>query len=193
LVSCKQLAAEGAIRTFVIDWPVLLFLGLLFGAFAPDSDWLRSRAFAAGLASALVFTAVAFISYAVAPDWMWMYFLEPSDASWALPGIAIGYVAVFLVGFAAAVGLASLGRRAVIAAAVTMLIGELGVVALTWSRYHLIGTKEEWLAGRAHELFTASPSGPVTTIGILGPVFLVIFGVSLFVTWRSGRAAVAGR
>lgn len=187
------MATEEAVETFVIDWPVLLFLGILFGAFAPAGDWLRSRAFAAGLATTLVFTAVAFISYAVAPDWMWMYFLTPSDASWALPGIAIGYVGMFLLGFAAAIGIRPVGRGMLVGAAVGALSAEVVVVALTWSRYHLIGTKEEWVAGRAHELFTASPSGPVTTIGILGPVFLVVLGASLFVAWRSGRAAVAGR
>jgi hypothetical protein len=172
---------------------VLLFLGILFGSFAPAGDWRRSRPFVAGLATALAFTAIAFISYAVAPDWMWMYFLAPSDVAWALPGIAVGYVAVFVLGFAAAVGLKPLGARVLATAAITMLIGEIGVVALTWSRYHLIGTRQEWVTGNAHELFTASPSGPVTTIGLLGPVFLAVFAVSLFVTWRSGRAAAARR
>jgi hypothetical protein len=182
-----------AVQTFIIDWPVLLFLGLLFGGFAPQTRWWRSRPFGAGLATALVFTAIAFISYALAPDWMWMYFLSPSDAAWALPGIALGYVAVFLLGFAAAAGLKPLGARAVTAAAVSMVAAEFGVVALTWSRYHLIGTKAEWASGNAHELFTASPSGPVTTIGLLGPVFLVVFAAALFMTWRSRRAPAAGR
>lgn len=172
---------------------MLLFLGILFGSFAPAEAWWRSRAFTVGLVTAVVFTAVAFISYASAPDWMWMYFLTPSAVAWALPGIAIGYVAVFLLGFAAAVGLRPLGRRVVAAAAITMLIGEVGVVALTWSRYHLIGTRAEWLSGNAHELFTANPSGPVTTIGLLGPVFLATFAASLFIAWRSSRAAAVSR
>jgi hypothetical protein len=184
---------KGAVQTFIIDWPILLFLGILFGSFAPAESWWRSRPFLAGLATALVFTTIAFISYAVAPEWMWMYFLTPSDVAWALPGIAIGYVAVFALGFAAAVGLKPLGARVLASAAVTMLIGEIGVVALTWSRYHLIGTRQEWTSGTAHELFTASPSGPVTTIGLLGPVFVVVFVIALFVTWRSGRAPVARR
>jgi hypothetical protein len=181
------------IATFIIDWPILLFLGILFGSFAPTRSWWRSRAFAAGLTTALVFTAVAFISYAVAPDWMWMYFLRPSDAAWALPGIPFGYVSMFLVGFAAAIGIKPLGRRALAGAAIGALNAEIAVVALTWSRYHSIGTRQEWRAGRAHELFTTSPAGPVKTIGLLGPVFVVVFAASLYVAWRSSRAASAGR
>lgn len=172
---------------------MLLFLGILFGSFAPRDAWWRSRAFRAGLAAAAVFTIVAFVSYAVAPDWMWMYFFTPSDVAWTLPGIAAGYVLVFVIAFAGAVGLKPLGRRASIAAATGMLMGELGIVAITWSRYHLVGTTREWVAGDAHELFTASPSGPVATIGVLAPLSILVIAVALYVTWRSSRAAPAGR
>ena len=181
------------IATFIIDWPVLLFLGILFGSLAPSRDWWRSRSFAAGLATALAFTAVAFISYAVAPDWMWMYFLRPSDVAWALPGIALGYIGMFLLGFSAAIGMKPLGRGVLAGAALGTLSAEVVTVALTWSRYHNIGTKQEWLAGRAHELFTTGPSGPVKTIGLLGPVFVVVFAAALFIAWRSSRAAAADR
>ena len=140
-----------------------------------------------------MFTTVAFVSYAIAPDWMWMYFLAPSDVSWALPAIATGYVGMFLIGFAAATGMKPLGRGALAGAAIGALTAEVVVVAIMWSRYHLIGTKQEWMNGRAHELFTASPSGPVTKIGLLGPIFLVVFAVALFLTWRGRREAAAGR
>lgn len=172
---------------------MLLFLGILFGSFAPHEAWWRSLPFRAGLTTAVVFTIVAFVSYAVAPDWMWMYFLSPSKVAWALPEIAIGYVVVFLVGFAAGVGLRPLGRRAAAVAAAAMIVAELVVVAITWPRYHLIGTRAQWLAGSAHELFTARPSGPVTTIGVLGPVFVAVLIVALVLTWRSGRAPAADR
>lgn len=179
--------SKGAIETFIIDWPVLLFLGILFGAFAPRDAWWRSRAFGAGSVAALVFTVVAFVSYAVAPDWMWMYFIDPNDAAWALPAIAAGYGGAFLLGFAAAAGLKPLGSRALVAAGAGMLVAEIVVIAITWSRYHLVGTRGEWASGNAHELFTASPTGPVATIGVLVPVFFVVLAAALFYTWRSTR------
>jgi hypothetical protein len=179
---------KGAIETFIIDWPVLLFLGIIFGSLAPADGWWRSRAFRAGSVAALVFTIVAFASYAVAPDWMWMYFLDPGDVAWSLPGLAVAYLAAYALGFAAAIGLKPLGTRAVVIAAAATVLAEIGVIAITWSRYHLVGTRSEWLRGNAHELFSVSPSGPVKTIGILVPAFFVVLGVSLFWTWRSSRA-----
>jgi hypothetical protein len=167
---------------------VLLFLGILFGAFAPREAWWKSRAFFAGSVAALVFTIVAFASYAVAPDWMWMYFLDPGDVAWSLPAIAIGYLVAFGMGFAAAVALKSLSTRLVVAAAASMLAAEIVVLAITWSRYHEVGTRAEWLRGGAHELFTARPSGPVATIGVLVPVFFAVLAAALFYTWRATRA-----
>jgi hypothetical protein len=179
--------------TFIIDWPVLMFIGILFGAFAPRQRWWKSRAFLAGTATALAFTAVAFISYLVAPDWMWMYLFEPSEAAWSLPGIAIGYLFTFALAFAGAVALAEIGRHAVVAAAVTALVGEIGIVAITWDRYHLVGTRNEWLSGSASELFSTSPAGDAKTIGLLGPLFLIVAVVSLVLTIRGRRATAADR
>ena len=180
-------------QTFIIDWPILAFLGIVFGSFAPRDRWWLSTSFRAGLVTALAFTIVAFVSYAVAPDWMWMYFLDASKVSWMLPGLALGYVSMFVLGYAAAVGLRPLGRRMQVGAALGALAAEVGTLAVTWSRYHLVGTRAEWRRGAAHELFTAHPSGPVTTIGLLGPAFAIVLVVSLVVTWRSGRAPLADR
>ncbi|MDQ3878195.1 MAG: hypothetical protein M3290_07590 [Actinomycetota bacterium] len=172
---------------------MLMFLGLLFGAFAPASTWWRSNAFAMGLIVAAVFTAIAFISYALAPDWMWMYWIEPSKAAWALPGIALGYLSVFVMSFAAATAFRQLGRAAQMSAIVSALIGEVGIVAITWDRYHRVGTTAQWLEGRAHELFSLHPSGPVRAIGAMGPVFAIAFVVCLVIAWRSVRAPFADR
>lgn len=178
---------EGAIETFVIDWPVLLFLGVLFGGFAPQEGAWASRAFKWGGLATVAFTIVAFVSYAVAPDWMWMYFLDPSDVAWSIPGLVIAYLATYGLGFAAAIGLKPLGGRALVATGVALIVAELGILALTWSRYHLVGTRAEWASGRAHELFSISPSGPVRTIGILVPMFFVVLAFALYSTWRDGR------
>jgi hypothetical protein len=142
---------------------------------------------------ATVFTATAFVSYLVAPDWMWMYFLTPSSVAWSLPIIAVGYLLTFVLGFAAAQGLRPLGRSYLIAACAAMLVAELAVVAVTWDRYRSVGTKDEWLSGAAHSLFAAPPTGPVKLIGVLGPVFAVTLIAGIFITWRARRAATADR
>ena len=184
---------KGAIETFIIDWPVLIFIGLVFGLFAPtDSPW-SSRAFKAGAISAIVFSATAFISYAVAPDWMWMYFLAPESVAWSVPVLAIGYLVTYVLGFAAAVGLRHLGRSYVVATAVASLLGEAVIVALTWDRYRFVGTKQEWLSGSAHALLGTSPEGPVKVIAPFGPIFVVVLVIALFFTLRERRASASDR
>lgn len=181
------------IATFIIDWPVLIFIGVVFGAFAPGTSWWRGRAFVAGLVTAAVFTATAVISYFIEPDWMWMYFLDPDEVSWVVPLIPVGFLLLYALAFAAAVSLRQLDRLALWAAGALALLAEIVVVAVTWDRYRLVGTRQEWLADKAHELFSTSPSGPVKTIGLLGPVFAAVFLAALYVVYRSRRAAAADR
>lgn len=184
---------EGVVATFVIDWPVLVFIGLLFGHLAPTDTWWRSRAFLAGALCAAAFGAVALISYLLAPDWMWMYFLDPADATWAVPIVLIGYLFVFALSFAAAQGLRALSRNAVVAGLALSVIGELAVLALTWDRYRLIGSEEQWRAGRGHELISLSPTGPAAIIGLLGGIFIALVVGSLYLSWKDRDALAPGR
>jgi hypothetical protein len=180
------------VATFIIDWPVLLAIGLLFGGWAPVRPF-DSRPFVIGGMVSVVFTATALISYAIAPDWMWMYFIDPSTAVWTIPVITLGYLFFYVLGFAAAVSLRAYSRMALKAAIASALLLEAAVVALTWDRYHLIGSAIEWGTGRAHELFSLSPTGPARTIGLLGPFFLAALGVGIYLVWKDQGATASGR
>ena len=179
------------IPTFIIDWPVLGLLGFAFGAFASDDAWWRSRAFRAGLVSAAVFTSTAILSYFVAPDWMWMYLVDPAKLSWTVPLMVPAYLFVYAVSFAAAVALRAARPVLVWVAAAAAALMEVAIVAITWERYHLVGTTVEWNRGLADELFDTSPSGDAQTIGLMGPVVIVTIAVCLFVTYRGSRRAFA--
>jgi hypothetical protein len=181
------------VATFIIDWPVLTFLGFAFGAAAPVQRWWRSRAFIAGVITAVVFTSTALISYLVAPDWMWMYYTDPDTVSWAVPFIGIAYIVLFGFAFLSAVGLNASGIRIAWKLAIVSLVFEVGVVAFTWDRYHRVGTTVEWLRGHAAELFSTSPEGPVKTIGVLGPIFAITMAVAFFLVYKGRRATTAGR
>ena len=184
---------KGAIETFIIDWPVLALIGLAFGWFATRDAWWRSRAFYAGFATAAVFTLVAMLSYLVAPDWMWMYFLDPDEVAWSLPLIPVGYLFVYVVGFAAAIPLRAGSRRMWLGALAATLAMEVVVLGITWDRYHEIGTTREWLNNAAHELFTATPTGPARTIGLMSPVIIIVaIGAFLYVR-RQQRALTPRR
>ena len=186
-------ALRGVMETFVVDWPVLALIGLGFAAAAPRARWWTSRAFAAGAVSALAFTAVALLGYALAPDWMWMYFLPPGDVAWAVPLVLALYPCAFVGAFAAGVALKDLGRGALAAALALAAAAELLVVALTWDRYRLVGTRREWLAGDAHALLTASPEGPVAGLALAAPALAAVVAVAALVAYRSRRGPDAGR
>lgn len=180
------------VATFIIDWPVLTFLGFTFGALTPVQRWWRSRAFIAGLGASIVFTSTALISYVVAPDWMWMYYADPGKLGWAVPLIGVAYLICFGLAFVSAIGFRTSGINIVWPLAITSLVFEGVVVAFTWARYHRVGTQAEWLSGKAAELFSTSPQGPVKTIGILGPVFAVALAAAVVVAYRSRDATSAG-
>lgn len=187
-----HVAAKGAIATFIIDWPVLVLIGVIFGAFAPRAAWWRSRAFAFGLGSALLFTLVAMISYAVAPDWMWMYFLDPSTVVWATALMPLGYLFTFVLGFAAAVAIAELGASYLVAAGAAAVAAEVVVVAATWDRYRLVATADEWRRGAGHEL-VGYPTGPARLIALMGAGFVVVLVAAVALLWKERRASPADR
>ena len=184
---------KGAIETFIIDWPVLALIGLAFGGFAPRDAWWRSHAFYAGFATAAVFTLVAMLSYLVAPDWMWMYFLDPDEVAWSLPLIPVGYLFVYVVGFAAAIPLRAGSHRMWWGALAATLAMEVVVLGITWDRYHEIGTTREWLNGAAHELLTPTPTGPARTIGLMSPVIIIVAIAAFLYVRRQQRALTPRR
>lgn len=183
------------VATFIIDWPVLGLLGFIFGAKAAPERWWRSRAFIAGLVSAGVFTLSAILSYFVAPDWMWMYLFSDSDAlGWTVPFMVPAYLFVYVASFAAAVGLRMLSPVLVWTAVLIALAMEIAIVAITWDRYHVVGTVVEFNRGRAHELFDPSPTGAAGAIGLMGPVVVATVVVCLVIAYRGSRhAAPANR
>lgn len=184
---------EGAIETFIIDWPVLVLIGLVFGGFGARDAWWRTPAFYAGFATAAAFTLVAMLSYLIAPDWMWMYFLDPDEVAWSLPLIPLGYLFVYVVGFAAAIPLRAASRRAWWAALAATLAMEVVVIGITWDRYHEVGTTRQWLNDAAHELFSAAPTGPARTIGLMSPLFVVIAIAAFWYVRRQQRALTPRR
>lgn len=179
---------SGVVATFIIDWPVVAFLGLFFGRFAPLQAWWRSSAFAGGLIASGGFTTVAMLSYRIAPDWMWMYYKDPEEMKPAVPLMPLGYMAAFVAAFASAVRLRD-QERSVWPAATAAAVAEVAVVAATWDRYHRIGTRSEWEAGTASELVTAKPRGLAKKVSSYAPVVFVTFLFGLALARRSSASS----
>lgn len=175
------------IETFIIDWPILAFFGFLFGGVSTRVG--VARALVAGLIPMGGFTASAMLSYKHAPDWMWMYYRDPKDMEPVVRFMPAAYVAVFLVSFLAAL---RLERSALRTARGLALGAEAAVLAVTWDRYHRIGTKEEWAAGNADELLSARPEGKAKKVGAYMPLVVGTFVAGALLAW-GGRASAARR
>lgn len=181
------------IQTFIVDWPVHLLLGLVFGAFATPHAWWRARAFRLGFVCSAVFAATAIVGYLVSSDWMWGYFLDPSDVAWSVPFVIAGFLFCFFLGFTCALALRPLGRGMLLLACGGAIGLEVLTLALTWDRYRMIGTATEFKAGEAANLLSLSPSGDAAAIAPAVPVFVVVLVVCLIAVGKDRRAPSAGR
>lgn len=158
---------------------------MIFGALAAllGRRGPRVRAwFVRGLVALTVFLATALLAYARCADWMWMYFLEPP----ALSATDIGFMALLLyyLPYLAAWGLAREAeqrwpRRGGYAVLGISAILNVYIVARLWDRYFHVGSRAEYLAGRAPTL-----AEPNVLTGVLnaGGAALAVTVVVLVVT-----------
>jgi hypothetical protein len=132
---------------------------MLIGAIAAwlgRRDDVSSRRWALrGAVATSVFLASALAAYAKGPDWMWMYFLEPP----ALTVVDLAFMAVVLyyLPFAAGFALTRAGERrwpgrGGLLVAASALVLNVYVVARLFDRYAHVGTRADYLAGRAAPL-----------------------------------------
>ena len=175
------------IATFIIDWPILAFLGFLFGGVSARVGTVR--ALAAGLIPTGGLTASAMLSYRHAPDWMWMYYRDPEEMEGLVRRMPPAYLAAFLVSFATVLRMEPSRVRTTTGCALGV---EAAVVAATWDRCHRIGTKEEWLTGSADELVAVKPQGKAKKIAAYVPLVVGTFVAGVAVA-GGGRAFTARR
>ncbi len=169
------------IKTFLIDTPVMIVFGLLFAPYIRSDELeapCRSRAFIFGLIFSTLFVISVILSYKLAPDWMWMYFPEDNSLSfWGwLYILSVLYYMPYVGGFLLGKELFRRNRLIYWLTMVYFLFMELLVILLLFKRYYFVGTRDEFLTGRAVPL--NSPQSPVGTLmNITGIVLFIIFVV----------------
>ncbi|MGH2795600.1 MAG: hypothetical protein ACRDKG_15010 [Actinomycetota bacterium] len=186
------------VETVFLDWALAFGAGLLFGMAgrgesASVGALMRTRAFKWGLAYLHIgVIAISATLYAIEPDWMWMYWVDPRP----LPIVAVvlvflAYEACFFAGFALASEIERQRRNAtwiltgIMFAAITL--GEV----LTYKRLFYFGTIDDHQAGTltpgiSFDPFHLEPAmvivlGP----GLLATVAVVVIAVRL---WRDDVA-----
>lgn len=171
----------GVIPTFIIDWPVLILIGLIFGygVRKPDSGFWYSlpslfltRAFVSGKIITGLFVLIVYYSYLLAPDWMWMYFIRGAE----LPGWMVWYVLAlyffaYALGFLMKFELEKLSTKSPFLMMLFMLVAEAGIIFPLKDRYLHVGTYSEFYSNLALPL----PESVVGTVpGVLTGILVVI-------------------
>jgi len=196
-----QSEREGVIETVFLDWALALGAGLLFGLagrgeVASSSSLVRTRAFRWGLVYLhLGVLAISITLYAIAPAWMWMYWVDPSHLPIVVVVLAfVLYEVCYLAGFALAAELERWRRNATWGLAIAMFLAINAAEIATRTRLFHVGTYSEFAAGRAPLGIRFSPLhlDPVMAIvlgpGLIATVAIVVVAVRL---WRSDLKRLA--
>lgn len=161
----------------------MIFVGILFGHAVkgvPPGTLYQTRAFWSGLVIVFFFSSLAYYSYRIFPDWMFMYFVRSSDIPWGIVAlIFLGYFLAYNFGFFLKFDLEKTGRRVPwVVGAIFLLLSGLIILPVR-DRYLNVGTLEQYLAGQAIPL----SDSPVGKLGMLMPVMAAL-GLGLFLWSR---------
>ncbi|MCI0698604.1 hypothetical protein L0337_42215 [candidate division KSB1 bacterium] len=169
------------IKTFLIDTPVMVILGMLYTPLERELEkpFYRAKTFWSSCRLAGLFVALVMASYVLYPDWMWMYFVSTKMLGLALQTAIVAYVflMLYVAPFIAGYFWGSTFRtnmKAWWAGIILNLTLEGLLIFALWDRYSAVGTREEFLQGA-----TASVSD-FHLLGVLlngGGILLVILGV----------------
>ena len=139
---------------------------------------LKTRAFVSGSVVTLGFIALAVYSYTIAPDWMWMYFVDPLTIPlWMVIALFAAYYLAFVLGFLAKFELEKIYAGLPWIALVLSLVMGADVVWLLHDRYETVTTRANFLAGIPGTPLARHPTG--STVGIAGAILAVV-GIALF-------------
>ncbi|MBI1909639.1 MAG: hypothetical protein HYS22_05670 [Deltaproteobacteria bacterium] len=173
------------VPTFIIDWPFLIFLGLLYGFALKNPEGrplFRTRAFVAGTLVLFLFIVVVFWSYRIAPDWMWMYFVEAMNVpGWIVGLILFGYYLTFLLGFLLKFELAKLGKGFPGGALVLSVAASGMIILPVKDRYLNVTTTYGWRAGILGKPLPESDVASAMNMAVAG---LIVIGLLLFLWAR---------
>lgn len=147
--------------TVFLDWGLAFGAGALFAIAGRDEvagtpQRLRTRAFRWGFAYLhLGVLSISLTLYAINPDWMWMYWIDPSALPAGIQALAfVLYEVCFVAGFLLA---AELARRSawLLAGLTAAAITTLEITART--RLFRFGTIDEFQAGTADPAIATDP------------------------------------
>ncbi len=187
---------KGVSQTFLLDLPVMILFGALFAYFGDlrkPSALFYNVYFWHGLVFTTIFNVAVVYSALTYPDWMWMYFLESTDAQNSLSELL--YLFLFLYYLQYVFGF-MLGQE--LKKLSTMLWGifvGLQILAEAWlivhffDRYRVIGTRDEFLAGSAVSLF--GPDNPISLVMNGSVVVMILYFIVVASRFKKRKSRLA--
>lgn len=161
-----------------------MLIGVIFGFGAkgsPAGSVFKTRAFVSGLIIVILFSALVYDSYLLAPDWMYNYFTRASDVpSWMVPYIFVLYLAAYAAGFVFKFEIEKVGRPALILAIVLLAAASVLIPISLGTRYTMVGSMDQFLSGQAVPL----PKSPVGKVPGNLTLALLPLGIGLLIWSR---------
>jgi hypothetical protein len=187
-----NLRSEEVVETIFLDWGLALGAGLLFGMAgrgesAAVGALVRTRAFKWGLGYLHVgVIAISVTLYAIEPDWMWMYYVDPAG----LPLVTVAicfflYEVCYFAGFALASELERIRRNVTWAVVGVMFVAITAAEVVSRDRLFRFADSPAFAAGRKGITLSPFHIEPAMAIvlgpGLIATVALVVIAVRL---WR---------
>jgi hypothetical protein len=164
---------------------VLLLIGFLFGygvKGTPTQSVFLTRAYLSGKFVVALFSALVYYSYRLAPDWMFNYFARDVDVpGWMIIYIFVLYFVAYAAGFAMKFETAKIHKAYPVLLMIALLAASAAIPISLGTRYTLVGSMDQFLAGTAVPL-TQSAVGKVP-----GTLTLAIVPIGLGLLWWSRR------
>ena len=189
-----QSRQEGVVETIFLDWGLALGAGLLFGMAgrgesASVGALVRTRAFKWGLAYLHIgVIAISVTLYVMEPNWMWMYYVNPSTLPLVVVAISfLLYEVCYMAGFALASELERIRRNSTWAVVGVMFVLITAAEVATHDRLFMFADAKDIAlnAGRKGLTFSPFHIEPAMAIvlgpGLIATVGLVVIAVRL---WR---------
>ncbi|MDZ7343914.1 MAG: hypothetical protein ONA90_05310 [candidate division KSB1 bacterium] len=178
------------IKTFLIDAPVMVVIGMLYAPLErqPEQPFYRAKTFWASCRLAGLFILLAMASYILYPDWMWMYFFSTNHLGVGLQLVLMGgillvlYLLPLIAGYSCGMILRAKSASAWWAGIISSLVVEGFLIFILWNRYSVVGTRAQFLSGNTVRL---SDFHLLSAILNGGGMLLVMFGA--YQWWRLRR------
>lgn len=181
------------IKTFIIDAPVCLLIGLIYAYTVKDQtkSVFKTKGFASAIIVTTIFVLLAYYSTLIAPDWMWMYYLDSRNIpGWMILYAFLLYYVPVIAGFLLKFELDKINKKLSFVALIIAGLSELIVWALTAKRYFTVATFEEFHKGHGVPLLKTMAFSPDSLALILNcafPVMIVIAIVLFIISLKSQK------